>query len=455
MAFIDDLMNGGQMQQQYVPQMSQPAGPQDMVQGILSARQPPALPGQQQQSLVDIMNSIKQMYQPNWSDVANAATQTFANKGVPVSPEVAMAQRMAPSLEAAKTFGSLGQQQMEFAKINEQMRHDRVMEASNTNALPITDNPTTPQMGFGGGMPAQASSMSQTSLQMPQQAPQGGMPGFGQGAQTQMLSAPQQSQSAPAQTPAQQSGLTPQFRGNQPYTEGLQPGFQWAKNSDGRLIAMQIPGTIQKGENGKLITMDVNGKPTETMPIDPVAKQKFESNIQLIAQKFDELHKIGGTVEENGGFLNNKKNQLESTKDWAWGKLPGGQSLMQGRPEQTIRGEIQDLVKQTMPLYMQAMGITPGMERAVAAQQMLQEALGGSISNTRQQNLFSLSNLSKQAGTGAFASQLEGQQQLQSIPAPAVEFMRQNANDPAIKQQFDQKYGTGAAARLLEGQPNG
>jgi len=220
----------------------------------------------------------------------------------------------------------------------------------------------------------------------------------------------------------------PLFRGNEVMKDNLPQNFAYVSNPNGGMMARQVPGTIEKGANGEVLTQDAQGNVTQQIPPNPMMKAKLEQNLQLIAKKFDELQQEGATVElfkpdpnasmiKNtvngiGNFTNNKLNQLASTKGIDFGNtqiLPGGQQFAQGSKAQVIRDEIQSLIKQTTPLYMQAMGITPGMERAVSAQQMLQEALGGAVGKSREENMFSLANLSRQAGTGQLAQQLQSQ----------------------------------------------
>lgn len=169
---------------------------------------------------------------------------------------------------------------------------------------------------------------------------------------------------------------------------------------------MPIPGSM-KVENGSVISFDKDGKPQSNIPVNPRAQGLFEQKLQDINDNLDKLHAIGGTVEENpqkgwltdiplaGSFLENKTTQLAATDK--------GQAVLQGTAAQTLRDNINADVKQALPLYMQAFGITPGMERAQAAQQMLQDAIGGSLSKSLQHTKSNLRNLSQTAGTGQLA----------------------------------------------------
>lgn len=162
---------------------------------------------------------------------------------------------------------------------------------------------------------------------------------------------------------------------------------------------MPIPGSM-KIENGSVISFDANGKPQANIPVNPRAQGLFEQKLQDIAGNVNKLHDLGDTIEEGRGFLPNMMNEAEGS---SYTGLP---TILQGTQGQTLRDNIQADVKQALPLYMQAFGITPGMERAQAAQQMLQDAIGGSLTKSRQHTMANLKNLSQTAGTGELAKQL-------------------------------------------------
>lgn len=169
---------------------------------------------------------------------------------------------------------------------------------------------------------------------------------------------------------------------------------------------MPIPGSM-KIENGSVISFDANGKPQANIPVNPRAQGLFEQKLQDMHDNLQKLHDIGGTIEEGGGigqFLENKGTQMAASQGGKY--LPSGQDILQGTEAQTLRDNIQADVKQALPLYMQAFGITPGMERAQAAQQMLQDAIGGSLTKSRQHTMANLKNLSQTAGTGQLAQSL-------------------------------------------------
>lgn len=169
---------------------------------------------------------------------------------------------------------------------------------------------------------------------------------------------------------------------------------------------MPIPGAM-KIEGGSVITIGPDGKPQSAIPVNPRAQGLFEDKLKDINDKLDRLHAINGTVEDTGGmgqFFDNKLTQIAASKGTQY--TPGGQDLLQGTEAQTLRDDIQADVKQALPLYMQAFGITPGMERAQSAQQMLLDAIGGAVGKSRQHLKSNLSNLSQTAGTGELAKNL-------------------------------------------------
>lgn len=189
---------------------------------------------------------------------------------------------------------------------------------------------------------------------------------------------------------------------------------------------MPIPGSM-KIENGSVISFDQNGKPQSNIPVNPRAQGLFEQKLQDMNNKLDQLHALGGTVEEGGlgNLYNNKAVQLSASKSSLFGFGPGGQDFMQGTPEQTLRDGIQADVKQALPLYMQAFGITPGMERAASAQQMLLDAIGGDVTKSRQHLKSNLANLSQTAGTGQLYSQLNQPQTPTARVAPVTNWIIQ------------------------------
>lgn len=375
-------------------------------------------------------NALSGRFDTGYGDYAQGVIQSAMGQPT-LGPQVAT-QRMSGLVNSLAQIERMQMLQVALGNMNENMRHNRATEGLNTNAQPITTAPTTMAPSFN----APSAPMSDANADKMNTLYGTGGLNSPQGGEVPLGNAPQEGQPVPQgltiqpmsetiRVPAGQPQLQPLYKGNEPYKDGLQPGFQWTKAPDGTMRAMQIPGTIEKGDSGVVLQSDTSGNITQQVPRNPQAQAKLEANLQQIAQKFDELHQIGGTVEDDTSqnpvhnflnFIGNKDTQLAATKglklpEWLGGEtIPAGQSTLQGTQAQTIRGQIQDLVKQTTPIYMQAMGITPGMERAVSAQQMLQDALGGAVGNSRQQNLYSLANLSKQAGTGELYQRLQGQQ---------------------------------------------
>lgn len=420
MPSILDLLSGNSQSNNDVGSLS------NRIQELLGAKQPsdPGMAG----------NALSSRFDTGYGDYANGVVQSALGQPA-LGPQIAQ-QRMSGLANSLTNFLSQQERmqmlQATLGKLNEDVRHNRVTEGQNTNAQPITTSPTTMAPSFN------TPPMSDTNVQNINTlyGDQGGL-NSPQGGNVPLGNPPQEGQQIPpgltiqpmAETiraPEGQPQLQPLYKGNEPYKDGLQPGFQWAKAPDGTMRAMQIPGTIEKGDSGTVLTSDQNGNITQEVPRNPQAQAKLEYNLQQIAQKFEELHQKGGTVESGnaggmlanvGQFIGNKGTQLAATKglklpEWMGGEtIPGGQSALEGTEPQTLRSDINGLINQTLPLYMQAMGITPGMERAVSAQQMLKEALGGALGSSRQHNLFSLANLSRQAGTGELYQRLQQQNQ--------------------------------------------
>lgn len=174
------------------------------------------------------------------------------------------------------------------------------------------------------------------------------------------------------------------YQNGKPLTEGLEQGKVWARDENGQLVEKQIPN------------------------ID--AKQKLEYQLKYLSDKFDELKNKGGAVSSKNGWQSLTDNNLVNTMsgsqmtlpDWAGGGEIGGQDVARiaGTPASKTRDDINAAIRQTVPLYMAAMGITPGMERAVSAQQMLKDALGGAPTKSYEHNKEQLSRLSTEAGLG-------------------------------------------------------
>lgn len=385
-----------------------------------------------------VQDILSQRFQPQGQDIAQSifmnGTGLGTNGGI-TTPQTQTVNRLAPVMDIAKTLGTLNQSSLEIAKLNELMRHDKATEGNSPFAQPLTIGPmanngqTQPfQDGSNQNIPTimQGNAAPQQNNTAPMSIPQrmqtnannGVAPADWNGSPpaansvsldtiANMVSSPQTQGNTP------QSGFMPIFKGNE-VLPGAPAGQVWINGPNGGLQARIAPGAVEKGANGEILNQDSQGNITQQIPPNPLMKQKFEQNITKIAGLFDELNKAGGSVEAGGSPIGNKLNQLAGTKGFDIGGhtiIPGGQTLMEGTDTQKIRGEIQDLIKQTTPLYMQAMGITPGMERAVSAQQMLMDALGGNVGKSRQENLYSIANLSQQAGTGQFAKDYAAQNQ--------------------------------------------
>lgn len=205
--------------------------------------------------------------------------------------------------------------------------------------------------------------------------------------------------------------------------------MQIARGPNGQPIAMPIPGAI-KIENGSVITIGPDGKPTNAIPTNPIARGTIENNINLLSGKLDELKKAGGAVDEGQTYATNMENKILSN--------PWMQSLQAGNKSQTIRSEMASYIMQTMPDYMQAKGLTPGMERTVQGQEMILQAVGVDPGASVQANKAALANLSRIAGTGDYAKQMEQPSQSSDPLSQARDAISQGADRNAVMQRLQQ-----------------
>lgn len=398
-SILDQLLGNGQQ-----------AAP-NTAQQILSARFDP--------SQVQMPN-----YQPSGDDIAQSifrnTTGFNANAGYnPQSPQQVYGQNqsavIAPLNEMLKAQGqNLGNQiqaqtALPMAQSDMALKNAQADYYGNAQQRDIAEKAfqyaNDPQMAQARGMAQYMQSLSGMGGQQQPPPQQGGQP----------IDASQIPQ-------VNASGLQPpagiQLSGSDPNAaptpqSGTQPAQGGGFNPMGAMLAKQlgltdmqigpngqpmpIPGSM-KVENGSVISFDANGKPQSNIPVNPRAQGLFEQKLQDINTNLDKLQAIGGTVDEKAGFMGNKMTQLAASST--------GQDYLQGSEAQTLRDNISADVKQALPLYMQAFGITPGMERAQAAQQMLQEAIGGSLGKSVQHTKSNLINLSKTAGNGTLARAL-------------------------------------------------
>lgn len=162
---------------------------------------------------------------------------------------------------------------------------------------------------------------------------------------------------------------------------------------------------------GPVLAKDANGQMVQKTLPNMEAKQKLEYQLQYLSDQFDKLKDQGGAVSTDQGLVQNAANTVAGSSfklpEWSGGAEFGGQDAarMAATAPSVTRDNIKAAIKQTTPLYMQAMGITPGMERAVGAQQMLQDALGGSTTKSYQHNKEQLARISQEAGLGTIKSE--------------------------------------------------
>lgn len=370
---------------------------------------------QQQNNGGLIQSILSGRFQPNEDDTARSITQTAQSYGAPdlfkpVTPEQQANTRMTNELTPFTTAMGLQSSAADIGLKNAQSDY-----YGNALGRDLAEKKfqyeNDPQMAQAKMMAAYMASLGGQSG-TPANAPPTNVPtGNISPINASSLNAPAGGPIPPPPTP---QNLSQQMQSNgQPSGGGFNPmGAMLAKNlglTDMQIgpngQPMPIPGSM-KVENGSVISFDQNGKPQSNIPVNPRAQGLFEQKLQDIAGNVNKLHDIGGMVDENNGWLSNKATQLAASQDGLWGVMPGGQTLLQGTPAQTLRDNINADVKQALPLYMQAFGITPGMERAQAAQQMLQDAIGGSLTKSRQHTMANLKNLSQTAGTGELAQRL-------------------------------------------------
>lgn len=380
----------------------------------------------QNQSTGGLIQSIlSQRFQPSMEDAANATLQTATTGGRFVSPYEAMSQRIAPALGVAGTVGQLDMTQVALQKmLDDQTRTDLLVKEF------LGKNPAGAGTGLPVGFPAQTNSM-------PDQT--GGNPPIGFNMPRGAASPQVQSNDMQGLYPESFTGggMASQQGGELPLTEsplqGRQPvntgfgtpiaapeGPVLMRDASGNVSAGQLPGAPPKMENGMAVTTDARtGQPMQQVPVNPVAKAKFETQLQEMKNLYEQLEQAGGTVEQGGSMVNNAWNTVAGSNfsfpipgTGERADVGGGQTLSRvaGTQAQTIRDHINNLSKQMMLPYMQAVGATPGMERAQGSQMMMLQALGSNPTQTRQTVEGTLADLSRQAGTGDLYNQLNPQQ---------------------------------------------
>src|SRR6185369_11388595 len=433
-----------------------------------------------------------QQFQPTLQDESSAIINSApAGAKLMTGTDVAGG-RMSSMMDVISKINQMQQVQLELAKINEDMRHNRATEGMNPNALPIGTAPiaagNAPTASVGTGVtpinnpgnlrPVGASTGFQ---QFP--TPQAGADAMRNDLMIKLSGNSQVMQGPPTlrniistwappnennteqlvQNAAQRSGLspdqplgpqhvnalmsiiaqqegnpgaisntaqpTPLFRGNEPMTQGLEQNKQWEQLPNGEFVARQVPGTAKTGPNGELLNTDpMTGKTTAEIPKNPQAQAKLEQGLIAIANKFDELRKAGGTVETGGAPISNIINTAAGSSftgpEWLGSPEVGGQDIarMGGTKAQQTRDEINLIVKQQILPYMQAIGATPGMERAVGAQMQLLQSLGAKTTLSRDSVLSALGQISRQTGTGELANNL-------GLP-PTETYRGLSVNDP-------------------------
>lgn len=189
-------------------------------------------------------------------------------------------------------------------------------------------------------------------------------------------------------------------------------------------VPEKIPGTVDI-QGGKVYEYGANGSVVERQPPNPEAKKAFEDNLVELKDAVTRLHKMGGAIEQVPSnapfnekaqvFANNMGNQLMAsegsvpmpfTNDRSI-PLPLGKTFFRGSEGNVERENIKNIGSNLLFKYMQANNITPGMERAVQAQQMVKEAIGAEPGASFPSMIRSIHRLSMNGGQGDVAKQLE------------------------------------------------
>lgn len=125
--------------------------------------------------------------------------------------------------------------------------------------------------------------------------------------------------------PSQDEGPKPIFKGNVPYTEGLDKGYQWAMDPSGKYVSIKVPEYIGDGEKKM--------SPTDQM----------SSTIGDLAKSYQELHKLGADVSTENSWAANKFNQAKLSEGLSIAGvpiIPSGQTIMKGTKQQAIVDKI-------------------------------------------------------------------------------------------------------------------
>lgn len=134
---------------------------------------------------------------------------------------------------------------------------------------------------------------------------------------------------APAQKPSV-NAPRPLFKGNEPYTDGLEKGYQWAMDSSGKYVSVKIP------------QVGVGGEPALT------PQKRIGDTVNSMMQDYQALHSMGADISTENSWFANKINQLKMTEglNVAGAQiLPGGQDIMKGTESQAAI----DRIKSNIP----------------------------------------------------------------------------------------------------------